>query len=165
MKDAQIDMQLSKENETDGADWRASANPGGSPGTDDPATAVPAIVINELLTATVPPEVDRIELFNPTASPVNVGGWFMTDDHSAPAKFRIPDNTIIPAGGFVVFTEAQFNSVPGSPTSFSLSSQGESVYLFSADADGNLTGYSHGVAFDAAPPGISFGRYINSAGE
>jgi hypothetical protein len=147
-----------------GAAWRSSSNPGGSPGADDPAPSVPAIVINELLTASTFPEEDKIELFNPTESPVNVGGWFLSDDRSAPAKFRIPDDTIISAGGFAVFAEAQFNPL-GGVTRFSLSSDGESVYLFSADLNGNLTGYSHGASFDGAAPGVSFGRYVTTAGD
>ena len=147
-----------------GADWRASTNPGGSPGADDPPPVIPSIVINEILTASLPPAVDHIELFNPTAAPVDIGGWFLSDDAAAPRKFRIPNGTTIPANGFVVFTEAQFNATPGTNSSFSLSSRGESVYLFSGDANTNLTGYSHGFAFDAAPDGATFGRYVNTVG-
>ena len=149
----------------DGGSWRASSQPAGSPGADDPEPAVAAIVINEVLTASAPPQQDWIELFNPTASPVDIGGWFLSDDANAPAKFRIPNGTTIAAGGYATFNEAQFNPVPGAVTSFSLSSQGEQIYLFSGDANTNLTGYSHGFAFDAAAPGVSFGRYVNSIGE
>jgi hypothetical protein len=60
---------------------------------------------------------------------------------------------------------AQFNKAPGVPPSFTLDSHGEEVYLFSAGADGNLTGYSHGFQFGAAASGVSFGRYTNSVGE
>jgi hypothetical protein len=148
-----------------GADWRASTNPGGSPGADDPPPIIPPIVINEILTASVPPAVDRIELFNSTAATVDIGGWFLSDDAAAPRKFRIPNGTTISGGGFVVFTEAQFNATPGTNGSFSLSSRGESVSLFSGDANTNLTGYSHGFAFDAAPDGASFGRHVNSVGD
>ena len=43
---------------------------------------------------------DSVELFNPTASDVDIGGWFVTDDFNTPKKFRVPDGTIIPARGF-----------------------------------------------------------------
>ncbi len=145
--------------------WRASTNPGGSPGAEDPTPLIPAIVINELLTAPVLSAIDRIEIFNPTASPVDIGGWFLSDDHNAPKKFRIADGTIIPAGGFMVFDETHFNATPGANGSFSLSSRGESLYLFSGDATTNLTGYSHGVSFEAAAAGVTFGRYVNSVSE
>lgn len=42
---------------------------------------------------------------------------------------------------------------------------GDSIYLSSADANTNLTGYSHGVTFGAAANGVTFGRYVNSVGE
>ena len=39
---------------------------------------------------------------------------------------------------------------PGTNNSFSLSCGGEQVYLFSGDANTNLTGYSHGFSFGGA---------------
>jgi hypothetical protein len=147
------------------SNWRASTNPGGSPGEDDPAPTVAGIVINEALTHTDPPLLDFIELHNPTTTDVNIGGWFLTDDGKAPFKFRIPDNTTIAAGGYVVFTEADFNPTPGTNGSFTLSSQGEEVYLLSAGANTNLTGYSHGFGFGAAANGVSFGRHVISTGD
>jgi hypothetical protein len=150
----------------DGSAWRASTFPGGSPGTDDPAPILPPIVINEILTGSVAPELDRIELFNPTDQAADLGGWLLSDDPSVPAKYRLADGTTIGPGGYLTLTETQFNPTPGLGNSFSLSSGGEGVYLFSADAaTTNLTGYSHGWIFGAAAPGVSFGRYVNSVGE
>jgi hypothetical protein len=106
-----------------------------------------------------------VELFNPTATNVNIGGWWLTDDVAVPRKFRIPTNTIIAAGGCACFDANQFNATPGSPDCFLLSSVGDDVYLFAADAAGNLTGYSHGAVFGASFNGVSFGRFVNSAGE
>jgi len=145
--------------------WRASANPGGSPGTDDPSPNLPPVVINEILTHTDPPLVDSIELHNPGSANADVSRWYLTDSRTSPFRFRLPSPTIIPAGGYVVFTATQFNANPGSATNFLLSSTGEEVYLFSADAAGNLTGYSDGFSFGAAANGVSFGRFITSTGE
>jgi Chitobiase/beta-hexosaminidase C-terminal domain/CotH kinase protein/Lamin Tail Domain/Bacterial TSP3 repeat len=145
--------------------WRASNAPGGSPGADDPEPALPDVVINEVLTHTDPPLVDFIELYNPETTDADIGGWFLTDDAAVPKKFRIPDGTTIAAGGYLVFTEADFNPTPGLGDSFTLSSVGEQVYLLSGDAGGNLTGYSHGFSFGAAFNGVSFGRYVTSTGE
>jgi hypothetical protein len=148
------------------SNWRSSAQPGGSPGADDPAPSnVAGIVINEALTATALAGTDRIELFNPTASPVNIGGWFLTDEPDTPKKYRIPDGTTIGPGAYAVFDESQFNPTPGATNSFSLRAEGDDVYLFSADGSGNLSGYSHGFSFGAAAQGVSFGRYVNSQGE
>jgi len=147
------------------ANWRASANLGGSPGADDPLVSIAGIVINEILTHTDPPQIDAIELFNPTAAGVNIGGWFLSDDAAMPTQFRIPNGTTIPAGGFAVFYETNFNAQPGVPPSFALSSHGESLFLFSGDANTNLTGYSHSFDYSASANGVSFGRYVNSVGD
>src|SRR5262249_55478807 len=107
-------------NSDHGAHWRASSAAGGSPGTRDPDPTLPPVLINEILTHTEPPEVDWIELFNPNAFDVDLGGWFLSDDGGWPTKFRIPPSTMIRAGGYRVFTEEEFNARPGSLDSFAL---------------------------------------------
>lgn len=151
-------------NPNEAGTWRASAQLGGSPGLDDPNSQVAPVVVNEVLAHTDLPAVDSIELFNPTAEPVSVAGWYLTDDRSVPKKFRIPAGVTIPAGGYGVVTELQFNEA-GAALPFALSSHGDEVYLFSADAAGNLTGHSDGFGFGASANGVSFGRYTNSVGE
>ena len=146
------------------ANWRASAVVGGSPGMDDPPQKTLAVVINELLTNSDPPQTDAIELYNPNESSVNIGNWFLSDTKKTPAKFRIPANTVMAPGAYKVFTEKDFNSTPGLDPSFSLSSHGESAYLFAAESSGQLTGYCDGVEFGAAAAGVTFGRYTNRAG-
>ena len=152
-------------NSDTGTNWRASANVHGSPKADDPSVNIPPIVINEALTSSVPPQKDSIELFNPTGSPVNIGDWWLSDERDTPKKYRIPAGTIIPANGYLVFDETQFNPTPGVGLSFGLSGTGENIYVFSGNSSGNLTGYSHGWSVAAAEPDISFGRYTNSVGE
>lgn len=148
------------------AAWRPSGALNGSPGiSDPPAPALAPIRINELLTHTDPPVVDAVELFNPTASDVNIGGWFLTDDRLTPKKFRIPDGTMIGAGSYAVFTEADFNPTPGMGTSFSFSSRGDEAFLLSGDAASNLTGYLHGYDFGPAENGVSFGPHVISTGD
>ncbi len=148
-----------------GIKWRASTFVGGSPGADDPAPGIAPIVINEILTHSSFPFTDMIELFNPTGTNVNIGGWFLSDDPAIPKKYRITDGTTILAGNFITFDESQFNPTPGTNGSFSLSSSGEQLYLLSGDANTNLTGYGHGLTFAGAANNVSFGRHINSAGE
>ncbi|MBM3846711.1 MAG: hypothetical protein FJ405_10575, partial [Verrucomicrobia bacterium] len=152
-------------NSDTGTNWRASTNPGGSPGADDPATTQPGVLITEVLAHTDLPQVDAIELYNPSGAPADISGWFLSDDAANLKKFRIPANTSIASEAYRVFTEAEFNSVPSSSNSFRLSSVGDQVYLVSADGAGNLTGYSHGWTFGASANGVSFGLYANSLGE
>jgi hypothetical protein len=123
------------------------------------------VVVSEVLTHSDPPLEDAIELHNPTASDVNIGGWYLSDDLNQLKKYRIPDNTFIQAGGFKVLYEYQFNANTNLPTSFSFSSsQGDDVYLSVADGTDNLTGYRTHTDFGAAENGVSFGRFVTSAG-
>jgi hypothetical protein len=145
--------------------WRASSALGGSPGADDPPLNIPRVLVNEALTHTDLPQLDSIELYNPNPTNVDISNWYLTDQRTAPQKFRIPSPTIIPANGYKVFTENDWNADPQSTNSFRLDSHGEEIYLYSGDATGNLTGYSDGFAFGAAQNGVSFGRYVNSIGE
>jgi CotH protein/lamin tail-like protein/Ig-like domain-containing protein len=145
--------------------WRPSGHEYGTPGADDSALpAVPTILVNEVLAHTDEPEIDAIELYNPTTSPVNLKGWYITDDPSNPKKFRIPSDEIIPAGGYAVYDETDFNPNPGTPPSFAFSSNDDEAYIFSGNDLGELTGYHHGYSFEASATGVSFGRYIDSRG-
>ncbi|HWN96223.1 MAG TPA: CotH kinase family protein, partial [Methylomirabilota bacterium] len=144
--------------------WHNSTYQGGSPGAGDPVVSIAPVVVNEILANSVLPEVDRIELFNPTTNIVNMGGWYLSDDFNSPKKFRIPNGTSIGAGGFLVLTEAEFNPTPGLGTSFALGSDGDEVWLFSGDGTTNLTGYVHGFDFGGAEENVSFGRYVDAAG-
>jgi len=141
--------------------YRASSEINGSPGVADPANSIPPIVINELLTHTDPPLIDTIELFNPTDAAVDLSGWFLSDKADIPKKFRIPNGTIIAAKGFVTFDQSEFDDFG---LDFNLNSLGDEAYLFSADANGNLSGYVHAATFGASQNGVSFGRYVNSQG-
>ena len=145
--------------------WRASARIGGSPGTDDAPSSIPSIRVNEALTHTDLPQLDSVELHNPWSTNVDIGNWYLTDQRTFPRKFRIPSPTIVPANGYKVFTEHDWNADPASTNSFRLDSHGEEIYLYSADTNGNLTGYSDGFSFGAAQNGVSFGRYVISTGE
>ena len=145
--------------------WRASTVIGGSPGADDPPSSIGRILINEALTHTDPPQLDFVELYNPNSTNVDVANWYLTDQRTVPQKYRIPPPRVIPPGGYLVLTENDWNADLTSTNSFRLNSHGEEVYLYSADASGNLTGYSDGFAFGAAQNGVSFGRYVTSTGE
>ncbi len=143
----------------------SSAGMLGSPGADGGGSAVGGVVINEVLSASTAPLVDTVELLNAGGEPVDISGWFLSDDPTYPWKFRLPSQPALAAGAFRLFDESAFNPTPGLGLSFSLGSLGDDVYLFSADAAGQLTGYSHGFRFGGAPDGVTFGRYVNSVGD
>ena len=137
------------------------------PGTKTPGRSnllpLDSVVINEVLTHTDAPLEDAIELFNPTASAVDLSGWYLSDNNSDPKRYRIPNGTVLGPGGFVVFYESQFNPLfDGRRPFFALNSSGDDLFLHTADANGNLTGYRTGVSFGAAENAFSFGRYQSS---
>ena len=127
---------------------------------------LPNVVVNEVLSHTDPPLEDAVEFINPTAAAVNIGGWFLSNSKLDLKKYRVADNIIIPANGFVVAYEYQFNPTDGSSIPFTFNSaHGDRVYLSQADDTGFLTGYRGAAIFGPSSNGVSFGRYTNSIGQ
>ncbi|MBT6168924.1 MAG: hypothetical protein HOH94_15770, partial [Verrucomicrobia bacterium] len=154
---------------SNGASWTASRSLLGSPGRSEPSTIeVPNIYVNEVITNGA---ADAIEIFNPNGTSIDLGGWWLTDDLGKPEKFKIPNDSIIPPNGFLVFNESDFNPDPEpdedttETTSFGLSSGGEEVFLLSATPSGERTDYVHGFTFGDSAAGFSFGRHVNSIGK
>jgi spore coat protein CotH len=146
-----------------GASWRASAVVSGQPGLNKTLPTLPApVLINEILSHSVLPAVDLIELYNPNTNAVDISGWYLTDDWSVPKKYRFPSGSIITGRTYQTVSELLFNT---GALPFAFGSDGDSAWLFSADGATNLTGYYHGFKFAAADPDVSFGRYVNSIGE
>ncbi len=135
------------------------------PGTASPGESnwrwLTNLVINEVLTHTDPPLEDAIELRNLTASPIDIGGWWLSDDNGTLRKYQIPAPHIIPGGGYTVIYETVFTNILTAAVPFALSSSGDEVVLSAASA-GQLTGYRTRVSFGAQQNGVSFGRYVTS---
>ncbi len=152
----------------DEGSWRPSAFSHGSPGGPDPGLAPGSVVVNEALTHTDGVHGDWIELKNTTDSPVDIGGWFISDNDTLLQKYMIASNTILAAGGFAVFTQTNhFGTAapdPGRLVGFGLSELGEEVWL-SSGTNGVLGGYRHGQEFGAAEKEVTFGRYVKSTGK
>ena len=140
--------------------WRASAFLGGSPGEDD-AGLVPepgTVVISEVLAHSHMEDPDWIELYNSTGDPANIGGWYLSDDGDVLMKYEIGADTLIPAGGYIVFyQDTHFGAA------FALSENGETVFLSSA-LGGTLTGYREEESLGASESNVAFGRYEKSTG-
>ena len=128
---------------------------------DYPFTIGETVVINEVL-ANSGTEPDWIELHNRTLGPLDISGWFLSDDGTNPSKYRIPAGTILPAGGYTTFyedTNFGTNSIdPDKVTPFALSDIGETVYISSA-VNNELTDYQSKEAFGASTEGESLGYY------
>jgi hypothetical protein len=152
--------------QSDAANWRASSEYLGSPGTAG-AGPMNRVVVNELLAHTDPPLEDAVELHNRTDSPIDVGGWYLSNSMEDPLRFRIPTGTVVPARGFRVVYEYQFNPAnpPAGRTAFTFgAARGDDVVLLSADAVGNPLRWEDDQSFPASPNGVSFGRYPDGEG-
>jgi len=151
--------------------WRSSTEYGGHPAAAGMGPVVD-IVINEVLTHTDPDPVtweptDAIELYNASASTVNLSGWYLSDSFGDYWKYPIPDDTTLVPGEYVVFDEHDFNVTgldtdPGNddPKDFGLSgAHGDDVWLMEADDAGNLLRFVDHVEFGGAFLNESFGRW------
>ncbi len=146
--------------------WRGSTFAGGSPGAADPEPL--GVVINEVLAHTDDPELDTIELYNATSAAVDISGWYLSDSSADLFKFAIPPGTTIPAGGFLIFDEHDFNPTPltPGPKDFALSgSHGDSIWLVEANASGDaVVAFSDHVDIGATFNGVTLGRKPGGTG-
>lgn len=135
------------------------------PGTGSPGEAnwrlLTNVVINEVLTHSDEPLEDAIELRNLTSQPIDVGGWWLSDDDGTLQKYQIPSPTVIPPNGYAVIYETAFTNDAFATIPFALSSGGDEVVL-SAAANNALTGFRSRRDFGAQWNGVSFGRYVTS---
>lgn len=152
LRDASITGDL----KSTAAAWRPSSRIGGSPGADDPTSTIPRVVVSEVVSRAAKNGPDTIELQNLSSQSADISGWYLTDDPNQPRKFRIPTGTILPPGAFVTWSENEWNSKLDSKDSFSLSANGDSVWLFSTDAVGGWSGWVHGGRMGASAAGESF---------
>ena len=127
--------------------------------------ALTNVFINEVLTHTDLPLEDAIELHNASPEPVDISGWWLSDDKDELRKFHIPAGTVLAPDGSVVFYEYQLNPEPGFPGSFSFSSaKGDSVWLSATDPNGLLSGFRDRAKYGSQFNGVSFGRVPTSGG-
>ncbi|MFM1770623.1 MAG: Inner spore coat protein, partial [Verrucomicrobiota bacterium] len=137
------------------------------PGTSSPGESnwrwLTTVAINEVLTHTDLPLEDAIELRNLTGSPIDLGGWWLSDDGGTLQKYQIPPATLLPANGYLVIYENVLTNDATADVPFRLSSTGDEVVL-SASSNNVPTGFRTRVSFGAAANGVSFGRYVTSDG-
>jgi hypothetical protein len=126
-------------------------------------TAHPALFINEFMAVNSTTIADAagefddwIELYNPHASPINLAGYYLTDDLNNLTQYRIPTNSTaqIGAGGFVLIWADDQSSQGDLHTNFALSVLGESVVLVGTDGQTIIDAYT----YDSATSDESIGR-------
>ena len=134
--------------------WQASAWRGGNPNQINAVTASAweGVCINEVLAHSASDQEDFIELYNHSAFAVDLSGGTLSDDPGE-LKFRLPDDTVIPAGGTLAFSKADWGNA------MDLDPLGDRVYLLSADQETVIDAVTYG----AQDVGVSEGRWPNGA--
>ncbi len=141
------------------ANWRASNFVNGSPGFADAGLDAGIIVVNEVLAQTSEPNGDRVELHNTTSTPLDISGWYLSDDPRNLNKYAIPAGTTVPAGGYIAFDQqTHFGGL------FSLGEHGGQLHLSTPDAQGDVAGFRESAVYGAVEPEVTQGRYTKSDG-
>src|SRR5918993_3331236 len=76
---------------------------------------------------------DWIEIHNPTATPLNADGYYLTDDRAILTKWRLPAVNIPANGYLVVFASDKNRTTPRLHTNFKLAKEGEYLGLIRPD--------------------------------
>ena len=107
---------------------------------------------------------DWFEIYNPTASPVNLAGWFLSDKTNLPSLYLVPGSHIIsPFGHLLVWADGEplqdSTNRPDIHVSFQLARSGEAIVL--SAPDGSLI---DSVVFGAQFFNESQGRFPDGGG-
>jgi hypothetical protein len=102
----------------------------------------PQVVVSEFMASNDHTLVDEdgthsdwIELYNPARTPVDLAGWYLTDDFSNLTKWRFPPVALEPGEYLIVFASDKNRPEPGAElhTNFRLSAEGEYLALVQPD--------------------------------
>jgi hypothetical protein len=126
------------------------------------------IAINEIVANNINMVVDEagaygdwIELYNKSQNNINMTGYALTDREATLAEWKMPNNTILPANGYLIVWADDKNVTTQNNihSNFKLSSNGEKVYLVTPE--GNIADVcEYGLNED----GKSYSRLPNGTG-
>ena len=139
-------------------DWRLTAPTLGQANLAEPLGDPDGVKVNEWLAgAEVLFVEDLIELYNPHVSPVDIGGFRVTDNPATqPGKHELPPLSFIEGEGFAVFQADDAND--RGHVGFRLSVDGEMIGL--SDRDGEAVDR---IIFGPQTPDVSQGRAPDGA--
>jgi hypothetical protein len=104
-----------------------------------------SIIISEILAENININLDPdfymfsdwIELYNNENHPVDISGFYLSDDNDKPKLWKVPQNTIIEANShLLIWADKKDKTLNAMHTNFKLSHKGETVTL--ADKQGNI---------------------------
>ena len=140
-------------------------------GMDEAPMTGPAVVINELMAdndnTIADPQGDYddwLELYNRTDSTVMLTGMYLSDKEDQLTKWAFPENTEIPANGYLlVWLDEDVDEPEGLHADFKLSKGGEVALLVDTDAHGNQVLDS--ITFGEQETDTALGRLPDGTGD
>ncbi len=136
--------------------------------TEPPVEELKKLIINEFMASndSFPDEHgnagDWIEIYNPNAEAVDIGGYYISDDPADVVAYEIPtsnpDSTTIPAKGFILLWADKMPEKGVLHVGIKLSGGGESVVLSKPD-ESLVDSYT----YEAQETDISEGRETDGA--
>jgi hypothetical protein len=138
--------------------------------------SLPVLYINELQASNISTIQDEngefddwFEIYNPGSTPVDLAGWYVSDDEANPTKYRFSlteTNALVPAGGWLLVWADNQSAQGNLHTNFALSStNGESILLTGPDGativdqidfGPQVNDVSYGRATDGGTPWVAF---------
>ena len=101
---------------------------------------------------------DWIELHNPNPFPLDLGGYYLTEDPSSLTKWRIPNGTTVGGGSnLLIFASGKDRTAAGSPlhTNFNLNGSGEFLALVAPNGTTLISQFA--PAYPAQYSDVSYG--------
>jgi len=131
-------------------DYLATPTPGASNNT---SSYYSPVCINEFQTTSLAGGIDDwVEFYNRGGLPVDMSGYYFSDNRANNTKYKFPNGTTLAAGHFLLMNETQFG--------FNLGTTGEVLVLTAADSVSGLDFYD----FKQESPDTSEGRYPDGYG-
>jgi hypothetical protein len=125
------------------------------------------VVINELMPKNSKTVADNygefddwIELYNKSASSIDLSGYYISDNHKKPEKWMIPHGTTIAAKGYLIIWADGDSTEIGLHTNFKLSASGEEAVLTRPDLK-----IVNKVSYQVQTLELSYSRVPNGIGD
>lgn len=129
-------------------------------------TAEASVVINEVMASnskTASDEADQfddwIELYNRTGSPIDLGGYSLTDNPALLDKWKFPAGSIIPADGYLIVWADEDGKQGPLHANFKLSADGEMLMLLTPEGE-----LMDSISFGPQVTDLGYARVPNGTG-
>lgn len=125
------------------------------------------VVINEFVASNDASAADQdgdyddwIELYNNSSDPVDLSGWYMSDDEGDITQWTFPSGTVIPGNGYLIVWADEDDDQEGLHANFKLSASGETLLLVQPDE-----GIADRVDFGEQETDVAYARFPNGTGD